>query len=68
MFQPMANRLSEGMYEIRHNGVARSYRDVKSVAYDAARCGKARCSGEIVEIVDLETGLKVVVLEDGRTA
>jgi hypothetical protein len=43
------------MYEIRHNGVPRSYRDVKSVAYEAARVGKARCRDEIIEIVDLET-------------
>ncbi len=56
------------MYEIRNNGIARSYRDLKSTAYDAARCGKVRCRDEIIEIVDLETGVKVVMLEDGRTA
>jgi hypothetical protein len=56
------------MYEIRHDGVPRSYRDVKSVAYEAARVGKARCRNEIIEIVDLETGLNVVMLVDGRTA
>jgi hypothetical protein len=56
------------MYEIRRNGVSRSYRDVKSVAYEAARMGKARCRDDIIEIVDLETGLNVVMLVDGRTA
>ena len=38
------------MFEIRHNGIPRSYRDVKSVAYEAARCGKARCRDEIIEM------------------
>lgn len=55
------------MFEIRHNGIPRSYRDLKATAYEAARVGKARCRDEIIEIVDLETGVKVVMLEDGRT-
>ena len=54
------------MFEIRHNGVPRSYRDVKAVAYEAARL--ARCKTDKIEIVDMDTGDKVVMLEDGRTA
>ena len=53
-------------YEIRHNGVARSFRDVKESAFDAARFGKARNPGDIIEIVDRSTGTKVIMLTDGR--
>ena len=55
------------MFEIRHNGVPRSYRDMKNVAYEAARFAKERAKGDIIEIVDLATGAKLVMLEDGRT-
>jgi hypothetical protein len=55
------------MFEIRHNGVPRSYRDVKSVAFEAARFAKERAKGDIIEIVDLSDGTKLVILEDGRT-
>ena len=54
-------------YEIRHNGVPRSYRDQKSVAYEAARFAKERSKGEIIEVIDIATGKKTVMLEDGRT-
>jgi len=56
------------MYEIRHNNVPRSYRDQKSVAFEAARFAKKRCKEEIVEIVDMDTGAKILMLEDGRIA
>jgi hypothetical protein len=56
------------MFEIRHNGIPRTYRDVRGVAYDAARFAKERAKGDIIEIVDLATGAKVVMLEDGRAA
>jgi hypothetical protein len=56
------------MFEIRHNGVPRSYRDKKDVAFEAARFAKQRAKGDIIEIVDLATGTKMVILEDGRGA
>ena len=56
------------MYEIRHNGIPRSYRDQKSVAFEAARFAKTRCRDEIIEIVDLDSGAKILMLEDGRVA
>jgi hypothetical protein len=56
------------MFEIRHNGVPRSYRDKKDVAFEAARFAKQRAKGDIIEIVDLATGTKMVIFEDGRGA
>ena len=56
------------MYEIRHNGVPRSYRDLKSTAFDATRFAKRRCKDEIIEIVDMDSGAKILMLEDGRIA
>lgn len=56
------------MFEIRHNGIPRTYRDVKAVAYDATRWAKERAKGDIIEIVDLTTGKKVVMLGDGRAS
>jgi hypothetical protein len=55
------------MFEIRQNGVPRSYRDIKSVAYEAARFAKERAKGDVIEVVEIATGAKVVMLEDGRT-
>jgi hypothetical protein len=54
-------------YEIRHNGVPRTFRDVKAVAFDAARFAKARHPTDLIEIVDLATGEKLLMLQDGRT-
>jgi hypothetical protein len=56
------------MFEIRHNGIPRSYRDVKSVAHEAARFAKERFKGDIIEIVDMADGSNVVMLQDGRTS
>jgi hypothetical protein len=39
----------------------------ENVAYEAARFAKERAKGDIIEIVDLATGTKIVMLEDGRT-
>jgi hypothetical protein len=61
------NRLSRIMYEIRHNGIPRSYRDLQATAYEAARLGKARAPGDVVEIVDIASGAKLVMHADGRT-
>jgi hypothetical protein len=54
------------MFEVRHNGVPRSYRDRKDVVMDAARLAKQRAKGDIIEVVDHATDTKVVMLEDGR--
>jgi hypothetical protein len=56
------------MYEIRHNGIPRSYRDLRATAYDAARLGKARTPTDIIEIVDMTSDTKVVMHADGRTS
>ena len=59
-------RANEG-YEIWHNGVPRTFRDRKEIAYEAARFAKARAPRDIIEIVDCSTGAKTIVLADGRT-
>jgi hypothetical protein len=60
-------RHNEG-FEIRHNGVPRTFRDKRDTAFDAARYAKSKAArGEIIEIVDRSTGAKLVMLEDGRT-
>jgi hypothetical protein len=56
------------MYEIQHNGIPRSYRDLQATAYDAARLGKARTPTDVIEIVDVTSGAKVVMHADGRTS
>jgi hypothetical protein len=49
--------------------VHRTFRDVKEVAYASARYLKAGiCKDDIVEIRERATGLKVVMLADGRTS
>jgi hypothetical protein len=59
-------RDNEG-FDIRHNGVPRTFRDKRETAFDAARYAKAKARDEIIEIVDRSTGTKLVMLEDGRT-
>ena len=59
-------RENEG-FEIRHNGVPRSFRDTKDAAFEAARYAKGKARGEIIEIIDRSTGVKLMMLEDGRT-
>ena len=59
-------RDNEG-YEIRHNGVPRSFRDVKESAYEAARFAKSRNPSDIIEIIDRSTNAKLLMLADGRT-
>lgn len=53
-------------YEIRHNGVPRSHRDIKAVAFAAARFAKVLHPADIIEIIDLATGAKILISEDGR--
>jgi hypothetical protein len=55
------------MYEIRHNGIPRSHRDLQATAYEAARFGKLRAPGDLIEIVDMASGMKLVMHADGRT-
>jgi hypothetical protein len=59
-------REDEG-YDILHNGVHRTFRDVKATAFEAARFAKSRNPRDIIEIVDRSTGAKLIMLEDGRT-
>jgi len=54
-------------FEIRHNGVPRTFRDRKNVAYEAARFAKSRHPADIIELVNCSTGTKLVMLADGRT-
>jgi hypothetical protein len=54
------------MFEIRHDGIPRTYRDLKMTAYDAARLAKERSKVVKIEIVDLTTGEKVQIPEDRR--
>ena len=60
-------RDNEG-YDILHNGVPRTFRDRREMAYEAARFAKGRHPADIIEIVDRSTGQKLVMLADGRTA
>ena len=60
-------RDSEG-YDILVNGQKRTFRDIKTVAYDAARVLKNASRGQDkVEVVDRETGQRIEMLADGRT-
>ena len=59
-------RDNEG-FEIRHNGVTRTFRDRRDTAFEAARFAKSNAPGDIIEIVDRSTGTKLVMLKDGRT-
>ena len=54
-------------YEIRHNGIPRTWRDTKDAAFDAARFAKLKSRMDIIELVDRATDEKLVMLEDGRT-
>ncbi len=59
-------RDNEG-FVIVHNGVPRTFRDMKATAYEAARFAKSKAKGDIIEIIDRATGTRIVMLEDGRT-
>ena len=61
-----AMRDNEG-FDILHNGVPRTFRDMKATAYEAARYAKSKAKGDIIEIIDRATGTRIVMLEDGRT-
>jgi hypothetical protein len=55
-------------YDILHNGVPRTFRDKKEIAYEAGRFAKLQHRADIIEIVDRANGTKLVMLADGRTA
>jgi len=55
-------------YQIFVNGVARTFRDRREAAYQAARYLKARHPKDFVEVLDCATGTKLIVFEDGRLA
>jgi hypothetical protein len=59
-------RENEG-YEVRINGVPRTFRDQRASAFDAARSLKSKAKGDVVELVDRSTGTKIIMLQDGRT-
>lgn len=59
-------RDNEG-FDILHNGVPRTFRDVKANAYAAARFAKCQNPGDIIEIVNRSAGTKLIMLADGRT-
>ena len=58
-------RENEG-FEIRHNGVPRTFRDKREMAYEAARFAKSKAKGEIIELIDRSTGAKLTLPEDSR--
>ncbi len=60
-------RESQG-FQILHNGLPRTFRDQKAVAYEAARFAKTLNPADIIEIVDRSNGTKLAMLADGRTA
>jgi hypothetical protein len=60
--------MSQKGFDILHNGVPRTYRDHKATAFEAARYAKDRHPRDLIEIVDLSTGQKVIMLPDGRTS
>ena len=53
-------------FEIIVNGVPRTFRDRKEIAYEAARYLKSRHPKDIVEILDCATRTRMIVFEDGR--
>jgi hypothetical protein len=55
-------------FEIRVNGIPRTFRDRKDMAYDAARVLKSKNPKAIIEVVDCSTSLRSIMLEDGRLA
>lgn len=59
-------REDEG-FDILINGVQRTFRDVEAVAYEAARYAKQKNRLDVVELRSRATGVKVLMLEDGRT-
>jgi hypothetical protein len=53
-------------FDILHNGMTRTFRDQKAMAYEAARFAKTQNPADIIELVDRSSGTKLVMLADGR--
>jgi hypothetical protein len=60
-------RENEG-FDILYNGVPRTFRDRKDMAYEAARFAKTQNPADLIELVDRSSGTKSVMLANGRTA
>jgi hypothetical protein len=60
-------RPDEG-YDLIVNGIDRSFRDRKEVAFASARYMKQRHPKDVIEIRIRAPGERIVMLEDGRTA
>jgi hypothetical protein len=54
-------------FDILHNGMPRTFRDQKAMAYEAAHFAKTQNPADLIEIVDRANGTKLVMLADGRT-
>ena len=52
-------------FEIIIDGVPRTFRDRRDIAYEAARFAKIRAPADRVEILDCSAGMKMAVQEDG---
>jgi hypothetical protein len=50
------------------NGMPRTFRDQKAMAYEAARFAKTQNPADLIEIVDRSNGTKMMMLANGRTA
>jgi hypothetical protein len=58
--------LVSGGFDIIINGVVRTFRDQREVAYDAARYLKIRHPKDFIEAFDRATSTRLIVFEDGR--
>ena len=63
----MKNRAVTG-FDIRIDGVWRSFRDQQAAAYDAALIRKKKNPSAVVTITSTASGAVITMLEDGRTA
>jgi hypothetical protein len=65
----MADEIGSGRgYEITVDGAPRTFRDRKEVAIEAAMLLKVKGKSDVVEIRDLRTGAKTMMMPDGRVA
>jgi hypothetical protein len=55
-------------FDIRIEGVKRTFRDQQPAAYDAALLLKRKNLSAVVTITNTATGAVITMLEDGRTA
>jgi hypothetical protein len=60
-------RENEG-FDILHNGLSRTFRDQKAMAYEAARFAKTQNPADLIQILDRSTWERLIMLANGRTA